>query len=85
MLTTVALVGLDGTPWRRYHVTRDCAQQDAGGSSPFAACTDDLIIMAGYGFGLFQIENDLTVQPAVAVVAGVAAPDRLWGETRHAG
>ena len=85
MLTIVALVGLDGTPWRRYHVTRNCAQQDAGGLSPFAARTDDLIMMAGYGLGLFQIENDLAVQPAVAVAAGVAAPDRLWGKTQHAG
>ncbi len=66
-------------------MTRDCAQQDAGGSSPFAARTDDLIIMAGYGLGLFQIENDLAVQPAVAIAAGVAAPDHLWGETQHAG
>jgi acyl-coenzyme A synthetase/AMP-(fatty) acid ligase len=81
----VALVGLDGTPWRRYHVTRDCAQQGAGGLSTFAACTEGLIIMAGYRLGLFQIENVLTAPAAVTVAARVAVRDRLWGGTHHAG
>ncbi len=81
----VVLVGLDGTLWRRYHVTRDCARHGAGGLSTSAARTEGLIIMPGYRLGLSQIENVLTAPPAVTVAAGVAVPDRLWGGTHHAG
>ncbi|MGD1154762.1 MAG: hypothetical protein ABSA41_02935 [Terriglobia bacterium] len=69
---------------RRYHLTRDCAQQDAEGSSPFAARPDDVTNTAGYGIRLLEIEKVLTAHPAVAQAAGVAVPDRLWGETLHA-
>ena len=65
-------------------MARDCAQHNAGGSGTFAVRTDDPIIMADYQLGLFQIENVLTAYPAVAIAAGVAVPDRLWGGTHHA-
>jgi acyl-coenzyme A synthetase/AMP-(fatty) acid ligase len=69
---------------QRYDVTQDCAYQDAGGSSTFAARTDDVIIMAGYGIRLLEIERVLTAHPAIAQAAGVAVPDRSWGETLQA-
>jgi acyl-coenzyme A synthetase/AMP-(fatty) acid ligase len=69
---------------RRYYLTRDCAPQDADGSSPFAARPDDVTNTAGCGIRLLEIERVLTVHLAVAQGAGVVVPDRSWGETLHA-
>ena len=45
---------------------------------------DDVIIMAGYRIGPFEVESVLVAHPAVAECAVVAAPDEVRGEVLEA-
>ncbi len=50
----------------------------------FSARDDDVIIMAGYRIGPFEIESALLEHPAVAESAVIGVPDALRGEVVEA-
>ena len=64
----------------RWYYTGDVGSRDADGYFTFGARDDDLILMAGYRIGPFEIESVLDGHEAVAEVAVVAEPDDLRGE-----
>jgi len=68
----------------RYYLTGDAGTRDAEGFYFFSARDDDVIIMAGYRIGPFEIESVLVTHPAVADVAVVGMPDELRGEVVEA-
>lgn len=65
---------------RRWYLLGDAARVDADGDFFFASRDDDVIIMAGYRIGPFEIESVLSQHPAVAECAVIAAPDEVRGE-----
>ncbi|MFJ1456018.1 AMP-binding protein [Nocardia sp. N2S4-5] len=67
-----------------YFLTGDIASIDAEGIVRFSARDDDVIIMAGYRIGPFDIESTLLRHPAVAEAAVVAGPDEVRGEVVEA-
>lgn len=64
----------------RWYLTGDVAHADADGDFHFAARDDDVIIMAGYRIGPFEVESVILSHPAVAECAVVAIPDEVRGE-----
>ncbi|WP_280417289.1 AMP-binding protein [Nocardia carnea] len=73
-----------GREQRRYFLTGDIAAIDADGLIRFSSRDDDVILMAGYRIGPFDIESVLLTHPAVVECAVVAAPDRVRGEVVEA-
>lgn len=67
-----------------YYLTGDLASIDDDGLIHFSSREDDVILMAGYRIGPFDIESVLLTHPAVVEVAVVAAPDEVRGEVIHA-
>ncbi len=72
------------SPGGRWYLTGDTAAKDKDGYVYFSSRDDDLIIMAGYRIGPFEVESVLTTHPAVAECAVVAVPDELRGEVIEA-
>ncbi len=72
------------TPCGRWYLTGDLAQQDEDGAFRFSSRDDDVIIMAGYRIGPFDVESVISTHPAVAEVAVVATPDEIRGEVLEA-
>jgi acetyl-CoA synthetase len=68
------------SPDDRWYLTGDTAQVDAEGDCYFFARDDDVIIMAGYRIGPFEVESVLATHPAVKECAVVATPDDVRGE-----
>lgn len=68
----------------RWYYTGDVGYQDEEGRYFFSARDDDVIIMAGYRIGPFEIESALTAHPDVAEAAVVGVPDALRGEVVEA-
>ncbi|MFC5064156.1 AMP-binding protein [Actinomycetospora atypica] len=68
----------------RWYLTGDTASQAADGRLAFSSRDDDVIIMAGYRIGPFDVESVLVTHPDVADAAVVAAPDALRGEVLQA-
>lgn len=68
----------------RYYLLGDLGHRDAAGAFHFASRDDDVIIMAGYRIGPFEIESMLSEHPAVAESAAIAAPDADRGEVLEA-
>ncbi|MEU6700785.1 AMP-binding protein [Pseudonocardia sp. NPDC046786] len=68
----------------RWYLTGDTATQDEDGFFRFSARDDDVIIMAGYRIGPFEVETVLLGHPAVAEAAVVGRPDELRGEVLEA-
>ena len=68
----------------RWYLTGDAGSVDADGYFRFSALDDDVIIMAGYRIGPFDIESVLATHPAVTECAVVAAPDEIRGEVLEA-
>ncbi|WP_019925371.1 AMP-binding protein [Nocardia sp. BMG111209] len=68
----------------RYYLTGDTASIDATGVARFSARDDDVIIMAGYRIGPFDVESVLAQHPSVAECAVIAAPDEARGEVVEA-
>ena len=68
----------------RWYITGDAGLMDVQGYFRFCSRDDDVIIMAGYRIGPFEIESVLISHPAVAECAVVAAPDPLRGEVLEA-
>ncbi|GHF31956.1 acetyl-CoA synthetase [Amycolatopsis bartoniae] len=69
---------------RRWYLTGDVAQRDEEGFFYFSSRDDDVIIMAGYRIGPFDVESVLISHPVVAEAACVAAADDLRGEVIEA-
>ena len=57
---------------------------DADGYFHFSARDDDVIIMAGYRIGPFEVESAMATHPAVAETAVIAVPDAVRGEVIEA-
>jgi acetyl-CoA synthetase len=68
----------------RWYVTGDIATHDDDGAFYFSSRDDDVIIMAGYRIGPFEIESVLVAHPAVAEAAVIGVPDELRGEVIEA-
>lgn len=68
----------------RWYLTGDTGWRDEDGYYHFSARDDDVIIMAGYRIGPFEVESILASHPEVIEVAVVAVPDPLRGEVIEA-
>jgi acetyl-CoA synthetase len=68
----------------RWYLLGDVARVDGDGDFFFQARDDDVIIMAGYRIGPFEIESVLIEHPAVAECAVIGAPDPVRGEVLEA-
>ncbi|MEV0397915.1 AMP-binding protein [Polymorphospora rubra] len=64
----------------RWYLTGDTGTVDDDGYFHFSARDDDVIIMAGYRIGPFDVESVLCTHPAVVECAVVAVPDQVRGE-----
>lgn len=53
-------------------------------SSTFSSRDDDVIIVAGYRIGPFEVESDIATHPAVIETAVIAVPDEVRGEALEA-
>ncbi|WLP92842.1 AMP-binding protein [Gordonia sp. NB41Y] len=69
---------------RRWYLTGDTGRVDDDGNFYFSARDDDVIIMAGYRIGPFDVESVLITHPSVVDVAVVGRPDDLRGEVLEA-
>ena len=78
--TTAARLTADG----RWYLTGDTASRDEDGYFWFLSRDDDVIIMAGYRIGPFEVESVLIEHSAVAEAAVVGVPDELRGEVVEA-
>jgi acetyl-CoA synthetase len=67
-----------------YYLTGDLAARNPDGTLRFSSRDDDVIIMAGYRIGPFDVESVLAQHEAVAECAVVAAPDPVRGEVIEA-
>ncbi|HEY9321818.1 MAG TPA: AMP-binding protein [Achromobacter sp.] len=72
------------TPCGRWYLTGDLALYDDEGYFRFSSRDDDVIIMAGYRIGPFDVESVIAAHPAVRDVAVVAVPDEIRGEVLEA-
>lgn len=68
----------------RYYLTGDTGMQDGEGYFHFSARDDDVIIMAGYRIGPFEVESTMLTHPAVNEAAVIAVPDEVRGEVIEA-
>jgi acetyl-CoA synthetase len=72
------------SPDGRWYYTGDTAGVDADGDFHFTSRDDDLIIMAGYRIGPFEVESVLASHPEVIESAVIAVPDEIRGEVLEA-
>ncbi|WP_337180552.1 AMP-binding protein [Sphingopyxis granuli] len=68
----------------RYYLTGDTGWMDSDGYFFFSSRDDDVIIMAGYRIGPFEIESVLATHEAVTESAVIAVPDEVRGEVMEA-
>lgn len=68
----------------RWYLTGDAGAIDADGHFFFSSRDDDVIIMAGYRIGPFDVESVLATHPAVAESAVIGVPDEIRGEVLEA-
>ncbi|MFD4366558.1 AMP-binding protein [Rhodococcus sp. NPDC058521] len=68
----------------RWYVTGDAGTVDDDGFYFFSARDDDVIIMAGYRIGPFDVESVLVMHEHVVEAAVVGMPDELRGEVLEA-
>nr|WP_179725143.1 AMP-binding protein [Saccharopolyspora hordei] len=68
----------------RWYLTGDAGSRDADGAFFFSSRDDDVIIMAGYRIGPFDVESVLVEHEAVAEAAVIGVPDELRGEVVEA-
>ncbi len=69
---------------RRWYLTGDVGSVDEDGYYLFSARDDDVIIMAGYRIGPFEVESVLSTHPAIVESAVIAVPDEIRGEVLEA-
>lgn len=72
------------TPDGRWYITGDAGQTDEQGRFFFSSRDDDVIIMAGYRIGPFDVESVLVMHDDVVEAAVVGMPDELRGEVLEA-
>lgn len=72
------------SPDGRWYLTGDVAQADADGAFYFSSRDDDVILMAGYRIGPFEVESVIATHPLIAECAVIAIPDELRGEVLEA-
>lgn len=72
------------SPDGRWYFTGDAGSMDSDGYLFFSARDDDVIIMAGYRIGPFEVESALLGDSRVAEAAVVGVPDELRGEVVEA-
>ncbi|MDF9749594.1 AMP-binding protein [Arthrobacter sp. ES3-54] len=68
----------------QYYLTGDLVIMEESGLIHFSSRDDDVILMAGYRIGPFDVESVLGTHPAVQECAVVGAPDAMRGEVIHA-
>ncbi len=68
----------------KYYLTGDTGSIDKDGYFYFSTRDDDVIIMAGYRIGPFEVESALSTHTAVAECAVIATPDKVRGEVIEA-
>ncbi|MGE7471950.1 AMP-binding protein [Bosea sp. NPDC003192] len=68
----------------RWYLTGDAGRKDQDGYYFFSSRDDDVIIMAGYRIGPFEIESVIVTHPAVSECAIIAVPDLQRGEVLEA-
>ena len=68
----------------KYYLTGDTGSIDNDGYFYFSTRDDDVIIMAGYRIGPFEVESALSTHSAVAECAVIATPDKVRGEVIEA-
>ncbi len=68
----------------QWYLTGDSGRRDADGYIYFSSRDDDVIIMAGYRIGPFDVESVLVTHPLVAEAAVIGTPDALRGEVLEA-
>ena len=68
----------------KYYLTGDTGSIDNDGYFYFSTRDDDVIIMAGYRIGPFEVESALSTHNTVAECAVIATPDRVRGEVIEA-
>jgi acetyl-CoA synthetase len=64
----------------RWYLTGDLGRLDEDGYFHFASRDDDIILMAGYRIGPFEVESVMQTHPAVSESAVIAVPDEIRGE-----
>jgi acetyl-CoA synthetase len=67
-----------------WYLTGDAGSVDEHGFFRFSARDDDIIIMAGYRIGPFDVESVLLTHPRVVEAAVIGVPDELRGEVLEA-
>lgn len=68
----------------RWYLTGDVGRVDEDGDFYFASRDDDVIIMAGYRIGPFEVESVILTHPAINECAVIAVPDAVRGEVLEA-
>jgi acetyl-CoA synthetase len=68
----------------RWYITGDVGRVDDEGYYYFSARDDDIIIMAGYRIGPFEVESVIATHPAISECAVVGVPDAIRGEVLEA-
>ncbi|MEV0076915.1 AMP-binding protein [Nocardia neocaledoniensis] len=68
----------------RWYLTGDVGSRDTDGFFRFSSRDDDVIIMAGYRIGPFEVESVLVLHDEVVEAAVVGMPDELRGEVLEA-
>ena len=64
----------------RWYYTGDVGQVDEDGYVFFSSRDDDIIMMAGYRIGPFEVELVVSAHPDVVESAAIAVPDAIRGE-----
>lgn len=64
----------------RWYLTGDAGRVDPDGYCHFSARDDDVIIMAGYRIGPFDVESIIATHGGVSECAVIAVPDAVRGE-----
>lgn len=72
------------SPDGRWYLTGDNGLVDDDGYFHFSSRDDDVIIMAGYRIGPFEVESAMLTHPAVVEAAVIGAPDVTRGEVVEA-
>ena len=68
----------------RWYLTGDVGSIDDDGYFHFSSRDDDVIIMAGYRIGPFDVESAIATHEAVVECAVIAVPDEVRGEVIEA-
>ena len=68
----------------QWYITGDTGRRDKDGFIYFSSRDDDVIIMAGYRIGPFDVESVLVTHPSVVEAAVIGTPDKIRGEVLEA-